>query len=193
MVASVDAMGEANTAQLVQDAQLGSIEAFAMLLERYERGIHRYLLGMLENHEDACDYVQQVFLKAWLNLTTLQNAACFKVWLYAIARNLVRDHWRSKKLLCLSWEELVGDTVELSTCGPEERAADLELMRLALAELAPKLRYCLVLRLVCGYYPCEIACIVGISVTSVSTYISLARRQLLVIFERLMSEEQFTV
>jgi DNA-directed RNA polymerase specialized sigma24 family protein len=102
---------------------------------------------------------------------------------------LVRDHWRSKKQSCLSWEELVGDTVELSTRGPDERAADLELMRLALAELAPKLRYCLVLRLVCGYYPCEIACIVGISVTSVSTYISLARRQLLVIFERLMSEE----
>lgn len=114
MVASVDAMGDANTAQLVQDAQLGSIEAFAMLVERYEREIHRYLLGMLENNEDACDYVQQVFLKAWLNLTTLQNAACFKVWLYAIARNLVRDHWRSKKLSCLSWEELVGDTVELA-------------------------------------------------------------------------------
>jgi len=62
-------------------------------------------------------------------------------------------------------------------------------VRLALAELSPKLRYCLVLRLVCGYLPCEIACMVGINVTSVGTYISLARRQLLVIFNQQMNEE----
>ena len=190
MVAFVDTIGDADVSLLVQRAQAGSIEAFGLLVERYEGEVYRYLARLLRNHEDACDYVQQVFLKAWLNLASLQNMTCFKVWLYAIARNLMRDHWRKKELACVSWEELVGDAVDASTLDPEEHAADVELMRLALAELAPKLRYCLVMRVVWGYLPCEIACMVGINVTSVGTYISLARRQLVVICKRLMNEEQ---
>jgi RNA polymerase sigma-70 factor, ECF subfamily len=189
MVAFVDTKGDADVPLLVQRAQAGSIEAFGVLVERYENGVYRYLMRSLRNHEDASDYAQQVFLKAWLNLASLQNMACFKVWLYAIARNLMRDHWRAKKHSSVSWEEMVGDAVEVSTRGPEERTADVELMRLALAELSPKLRYCLVLRLVCGYLPCEIAYMVGIKVPSVGTYISLARRQLLVIFKQQMNEE----
>jgi RNA polymerase sigma-70 factor, ECF subfamily len=188
MVAFVDTIGNADVPLLVQRAQSGSMEAYGLLVERYESGVYRYLMSSLRNHEDASDYAQQVFLKAWLNLASLQNMACFKVWLYAIARNLMRDHWRAKKPSCLYWDELVVDTVELSTGDPEERTADAELMRQALAELSPKLRCCLVLRL-WGYLPCEIACMVGINATSVGTYISMARRQLLVIFNRLMNEE----
>jgi RNA polymerase sigma-70 factor, ECF subfamily len=189
MVAFVDTIGNADVPLLVQRAQSGSMEAFGLLVERYESGVYRYLMSSLRNHEDASDYAQQVFLKAWLNLASLQNMVCFKVWLYAIARNLMRDHWRAKKLSCVSWEELVVEAVDVSSSGPEERTADAELMCQALSELSPKLRYCLVLRLVCGYLPCEIACMVGINATSVGTYISMARRQLLVIFNRLMNEE----
>lgn len=189
MIASVDTAVEADVPLLAYRAQAGSMEAFDALVKRYEGSIYRYLMRSLGNHEDALDYTQQVFLKVWLNLATLQNMAYFSSWLFSIARNLVRDYWRAKKPAPLYWEELLIDTVELSTRGPEESIAEIELMRLALAELAPKLRCCLLLRLVCGYLPCEIACIVGINVTSVGTYISLARRQLLIVFNRLMSEE----
>ena len=189
MVALVDTISDADVPLLVQRAQAGSIEAFAVLVEQYESDIYRYLLRLLRNHEDASDYTQQVFLKAWLNLASLQNTGCFKVWLYAIARNLLRDHWRAKKPPCLSWDELVVDAVDLSTSGPEEHTANIELMRLALAELAPNLRSCLILRVVYGYLPCEIACMLGINATSVSTYISLAHRQMHVICKRLRGEE----
>ncbi len=191
MVAFVDTISDADVPLLVQRAQAGSIEAFGLLVEYYEGGVYRYLVRALRNHEDACDYVQQVFLKAWLNLASLQNMMCFKVWLYTIARNLMRDRWRKKEPACVYWEELVGgDTVDASTRDPEEYAADIELMLLALTELTPKLRYCLVLRVAYGYLPCEIACMVGINESSVGTYISMARKQLVVICERLLSEEQ---
>jgi len=193
MVASVDTIGDAEVPLLVKRAQAGSMEAFDLLVKRYEGSIYRYLMHSLRNHEDASDYAQQVFLKAWLNLASLQNMAYFSVWLFSIARNLMRDNWRAKKLSCVSWEELIGDAVDENARGPEERTADVELMRLALAELAPKLRCCLVLRVVWGYLPCEIACMVGISVSSVSTYISLARRQLRAICKQLMSEELLVV
>jgi len=190
VIASIDMMGDADVPLLAERAQAGSMEAFDVLVKRYEESIYRYLVHSLGNREDALDYRQQVFLKVWLNLSGLQNMAYFSTWLFSIARNLVRDYWRAKKPSCLYWEELVVDTVELSTRGPEESIVDVELMRLALAELAPKLRSCLLLRVVWGYLPCEIACMVGINATSVGTYISMARRQLLAAFKRLMSEEQ---
>lgn len=190
VIASTGITGDEDVPLLAKRAQAGSIEAFDVLVRRYEDSIFRYLVRSLGNREDALDYKQQVFLKVWLNLASLQNMAYFSTWLFSIARNLVRDYWRAKKVSCLYWEELVVDTVQLSTCGPEERVVDVELMRLALAELSPKMRSCLLLRVVCGYLPCEIACMVGITATSVGTYISAARRQLPVIFKRLASEEQ---
>jgi RNA polymerase sigma-70 factor (ECF subfamily) len=193
VMASLDMMGDADVPLLAQRAQAGNMEAFDVLVRRYEDSIFRYLMRSLGNREDALDYKQQVFMKVWLNLASLQNMAYFSTWLFSIARNLARDYWRAKKPSCLYWEELVIDTVELSTRGPEERIADVELMHLALAELSPKLRTCLLLRVACGYLPCEIAGMVGINATSVGTYISLARRQLLVIFKRLTSEEQCIV
>lgn len=190
MIASLDMMGDGDVPLLAQRAQAGSMEAFDVLVRRYEDSIFRYLMSSLGNREDALDYKQQVFMKVWLNLASLQNMAYFRTWLFSIARNLVRDYWRAKKPSNLYWEELVVDTEELSTRGPEEGIADVELMRLALAELAPKLRSCLLLRVVYGYLPCEIACMMGIHPTSVGTYISLARRQLAVIFKRFASEER---
>lgn len=192
-MASIDVTKDADVPLLAQRAQAGCIEAFDALVGRYEDSIFRYLMRSLGNREDALDYKQQVFLKVWLNLASLQNMAYFSTWLFSIARNLVRDYWRAKKVSCLYWEELVVDSVDLSTRGPEERIADVELMCLALAELAPKLRSCLLLRVVCGYLPCEIAGMVGINATSVGTYISTARRQLLEIFKRLSTEEQCPV
>jgi RNA polymerase sigma-70 factor (ECF subfamily) len=189
VTASIDMAGNADVPLLAERARAGSIEAFDVLVKRYEDSIFRYLVRSLGNREDAQDYQQQVFMKVWLNLASLQNMAYFSTWLFSIARNLARDYWRAKKVSCLYWEELLVDTVELSTRGPEQSIADVDLMRLALAELSPKLRSCLLLRVVYGYLPCEIAGMVGVNATSVGTYISLARRQLLEIFKRLTSEE----
>jgi len=72
MVASPD------TLQLVKQAQVGSTEAFTALVQCYEPEIYRYLVGMLGDHDEAHDFVQQVFLKAWLNLATLQNVTCLR-------------------------------------------------------------------------------------------------------------------
>ncbi len=190
VIASIDMVGDADVPLLAERAQAGSMEAFDVLVQRYEESIYRYLVRSLGNREDALDYKQQVFMKVWLNLPGLQNVECFSTWLFSIARNLARDYWRARKPSPLYWEELVVETVELSTRGPEESIVDIELMRLALAELTPKMRSCLLLRVVCGYLPCEIACMVGINATSVGTYISMARRQLPLIFKRLASEEQ---
>ncbi|GAC1566274.1 MAG: hypothetical protein NVS3B14_07380 [Ktedonobacteraceae bacterium] len=109
-------------------------------------------------------------------------------WLYTIARNMMCDHWRKKKLACQSWEGLVENNLDPGMSAPEEYTAEIELIQQALAKLAPKLRQCLILREVHGYKPCEIASMLGIGETSVGTYISMARKQFHQIYGHLQGE-----
>ena len=138
----------------------------------------------------AYDFAQQVFIKAWLNVGNLKSASCFKVWLYTIARNLVYDHWRGRKVIYQSWESLDVNNVVEGADGPEDSIAEAELVNLALAELSPKLRQCLLLGVVGGFSHCEIAEVIGIGEASVSTYISSARRQFRAIYQRLQNEQE---
>ncbi len=176
--------------QLVKHAQAGDAETFAILVQSHEGEICRYLTGLLGDREDACDFAQQVFIKAWLNLSSLKSASCFKVWLYSIARRLAYDHWRGRKVLYQSWESIdVNEMVE-DASGLDERIAEAELVKQALAELPPKLRQCLLLGVVGGFSHSEIARRVEISEASVSTYISSARRQFRIIYGRLQCEQE---
>ena len=150
---------------------------------------------MLGNREDAYDFAQQVFIKAWLNISTLKNPSCFAAWLRQIARHLIYDYWRgkSKKVFYVSWEYLAENNAVEGVDGPEERIAESELVKLALAELSCKLRQCLVLEVVYGFSHNEIAKRVGIGEASVGTYISSARKQFRTIYQRLQSEQEIDV
>lgn len=177
------------TIDLVKRAQAGDAESFAILFQNHQREICGYLTGLLGNREDAYDFTQQVFFKAWLNIGNLKIASCFAVWLRQIARNLTYDYWRgkSKKVLYISWEQMEENNNVEGTAGPEDRVAEAELVKLALAGLSPKLRQCL-LGVVNGFSHQEIAGTVGICEKSVGTYISSARKEFRVIYQRLQHE-----
>lgn len=179
-----------DTIHLVKRAQAGNTEAFTLLVQKYEREIYGYLIGLLGDHDEACDFAQQVFLKAWLSLTTLNEASYFKSWLYTIARNLTYDYWRRKKILCQSWETLEVDNITDGMPELEDQVVKAELVNLALAEISQKLRHCLLLRVVGGFSDYEIARIVEISETSVSTYVCSARRWFRAAYERLENEQE---
>jgi RNA polymerase sigma-70 factor (ECF subfamily) len=175
---------------LVKHAQAGNIEAFDILMQNYEREIFRYLVGQLGDRDEALDFVQQVFLKAWLNLASLKDPACFKAWLHRIARNLMLDHWRCKKTCYQSCENIESDKTSNGLPGPEDCAEKAELISQALAQVLPKYRQCLLLKVVGGFLDYEIAEKVGISETSIATYICSARKQFRVAYQRLVDEHQ---
>lgn len=168
----------------VKRAQEGDQEAFAALVEHFECVIRSYLFIHLGDCEEACDLTQQVFLKAWLNLDSLQDTRCFRFWLFRIARRLLCDYWRRSRLCCQSLEDLALDGRMADLPGPEDNAEQAELIHLALTALPSKYRFCLVLHTQ-GYSSAEIAEKVDISSASVSTYVSTARRQFRAIYRQL--------
>ena len=88
-----------DTPQLVKDLQKGNPEAFTALVQRFQNEIYYYMVKHVRDHEDAHDLTQQVFLKAWLHITDLKETTCFRLWLYKIAQNVLKDNWRKKRII----------------------------------------------------------------------------------------------
>lgn len=72
---------------LIPRAKRGDVEAYNLLVSRWEKRIFNYLLRLIGHREDAMDVSQEVFLKAYQNLPKLDDAAKFSSWLFRIAHN----------------------------------------------------------------------------------------------------------
>ena len=62
-------------------------QAFAVLLNTYSQPVYWQIRKMVANHDDANDLVQNVFLKAWNNLSNFRGDAKLSTWLFKIAIN----------------------------------------------------------------------------------------------------------
>jgi RNA polymerase sigma-70 factor (ECF subfamily) len=78
---------EVEDRDLIEQARRGKVEAYNLLVSRWEKRIYNYLLRLVKNREDALDLAQDVFLKAYQNLKKLEDAGRFGPWLYRIAHN----------------------------------------------------------------------------------------------------------
>lgn len=80
-------MTDLSDEDIAQKVQSGDVEAFGMLVERYEAKMQRYTKRFLYNYEDAQDTVQDVFIKAYTNIQSFNVTRKFSPWLYRIAHN----------------------------------------------------------------------------------------------------------
>lgn len=82
---------------LISRAAEGDLDAFNLLVTRWEKRIYNYLLRATRNREDALDLCQDVFLKAFRGLGSLADADRFPSWLFRIAHNEVVSSARRAK------------------------------------------------------------------------------------------------
>ena len=84
-------------ADLIRQAARGAVEAFNLLVSRWEKRVYNYLLRITGNREDALDLTQEVFLKAHLHLRKLDDPGRFAPWLYRIAHNEAYSMFRKRR------------------------------------------------------------------------------------------------
>jgi RNA polymerase sigma-70 factor, ECF subfamily len=84
-------------ADLIRKARRGDVEAYNLLISRWERRVYNYLLRIVAHREDALDLSQDVFLKAYQNLRKLEDPARFGPWLYRIAHNEAYSLFRKRR------------------------------------------------------------------------------------------------
>ncbi len=88
---------EADERDLVPRAQKGDVDAFNVLVSRWEKRIYNYLLRLAPDADEAFDLSQETFLKAFQNLKRLDAPERFGPWLYRIAHNEAISFLRRKK------------------------------------------------------------------------------------------------
>lgn len=82
---------------LILRARKGGVEAYNILVSRWEKRIYNYILRTVGNREDALDLCQETFLKAYRGIAKLNDPARFPQWLFRIAHNETISLYRRAK------------------------------------------------------------------------------------------------
>ena len=90
-------MNEQDDNILVQYVNDGDFEAFRGIVKKHQRNIFYFGLKFFRNQEDAEDFAQEVFLKAFEKLRSFKGKVPFKSWLYKIAFNLAVNRYHVRK------------------------------------------------------------------------------------------------
>jgi RNA polymerase sigma-70 factor (ECF subfamily) len=94
---------------LVAEARDGDLDAFAQLVNRYERRVRSVLARLLDDERDVEEAAQDVFVHAWRSLARYRGDAAFFTWLYRIAVNEALMRKRRKRVAVAELDEgLVG-------------------------------------------------------------------------------------
>ncbi len=173
--------------ELVLNAQNGDAEAFGDLYVTYLDTIYRYIYYRVQNHQDAEDLTEVVFLKAWQKIPDyVIGKTPFSAWIYRIAHNTVIDHYRtSKETISLSEQSPFNDgkmSLEDHILSQEEKQS----LSKALSRLSPLHQHVLVLRFISGLKPIEVAEVLDRNVGAVRV---LQHRALKALHTLLMAEE----
>ena len=146
--------------------------------EFYTQILH-FLRKRTDNASDAADMTQDVFTQ-WLGYQDRANVEQPRAFLFQVARNLLRDHWRRQQVRHEAHSEHLHPATEpLSDERDEPMAAAQRLQRLeqlksVLAELSPRRREALMLHRFEGLSQAQIAERMGISVSMVEKHIAFA-------------------
>jgi RNA polymerase sigma-70 factor (ECF subfamily) len=82
---------------LVLRCQLRDREAFAELIDRYQRPLRYFITRLVGSPDRAEEVCQETWLTVVSKVHTLRDAGTFTTWLYRIARNRVYQELRRKK------------------------------------------------------------------------------------------------
>lgn len=156
---SSQVIGEQASDDELVTAAKHALPAFEHLYRRYVNDVYRFCLHRLDSPEDAADATSMVFTRALAGIKSCQSNS-FRPWLFAIARNVVTDHYRGSRPT-----DVLDETVEIvdRSSGPEELAISGDLRRTlaaAMRSLTEEQRSIIELRLA-GMRANEIAAILG--------------------------------
>jgi RNA polymerase sigma-70 factor (ECF subfamily) len=169
-------------ARWLERARCGDEQAFAELVEAYQRPVFNLCYRMLGETGEAEDAAQESFLRAANNLRRYDPARSFSTWLLAIASHHCIDQLRRRRLVVDSLEELEPwEEPADQTPGPESAASRREgrqAARALLSRLGPQDRAVVVLRYWEDLSTEEIASALSLTVKAVKSRLHRARKQM---------------
>ena len=192
-------LATATDQEVVVLARAGRDPAYRELIRRYERPVFSLIYRMVRDRELAEDLAQETFVKALNAIESYRPEFKFSSWIFKIANNAAIDQLRRRELDTLSLDGSpnaeTADAVEATALQVSDRKEtpleELEARELggaieiAIAQLRPEYRACILLRHVEGRPYEEIAEMLSLPLGTVKTYIHRARNELRMALEDL--------
>ncbi len=151
--------------EIVASCQKGDVQAFGVLVEKYQKKMLNVAFRMIGDYQEACEVTQEAFLSAYRAIKKFRGEAAFSTWMTGIVLNQARS--RLKQMKNRSRHEIVSldDPVETQggpvrrelpggDCSAAEEAERKEIARMVqdcINALAPEFREVVVLREIQGY------------------------------------------
>ncbi|GCE07844.1 RNA polymerase sigma factor [Dictyobacter aurantiacus] len=145
---------EVPDAVLARQVLDGDQQAFATIVQRYQRALFNFIYQQIGNYDQAWDVLQNVFICFFTSLPRLDNDRAFKSWLFHVARNKCIDEIRHQQRNALPFsrvetygednddQEALLDVIDVALL-PDAIAEKREMqdfMRKAIGTLPPKFR-----------------------------------------------------
>jgi len=90
-------MEQTSDQEVVSAVLSGNVDAYAVLVKRYQKPIYNLMFRMTGSTADALDLAQETFIKAYEALDRFRKDGRFFPWLYSIGLNHSRNFLRRNK------------------------------------------------------------------------------------------------
>ena len=175
--------------ELMEEVRDGDIRQLSHLFDRHHLKLYNFYLRLTSKRHVSEDLVQEVFFRILKYRHTFRGNGEFTTWMYHLARNVHRDHYRK-----WNHEAEMGEEQEhISTEEPLpqeqlEQRQDQELLQEALARLPVEKKEILILSRYQGLRYEVIAELLGCSEEAVKVRVHRAMNELRTIFFQLSGE-----
>ena len=189
-------MEQEGDVQLINKILSDDDNAFSVLVQRYQNGIHALAWRKIGDFHYAEEITQDTFLKAYENLSTLKNPNHFAGWLYVIANRLCINWVQRSKPVMRSLEGMSVKEIEqtyYSHYVTEQRGAKAaehlhQRVKKLLENLPESERTVITLYYLGEMTTKEIGKFLGVSVNTITSRLQRARKRLQDDQERLIQE-----
>ncbi len=170
---------------IVQRVLGGDVQAFAILVRRYNQRLFRLARGIVGDDQEAMDVLQESYVRAFASLGSFNGPDGFPTWLYVIVRNealsQLRRRRRETPTEADTMESIIEDAADPDDAAPDralhaERLAGV--LESAIDRLPPPFRVVFVLRSIEGMSVRETAEILELNEKTVKTRLFRAKRLL---------------
>jgi RNA polymerase sigma-70 factor (family 1) len=100
---------------LVRNLSKGNILSFNTLYNEYSGRLYRFALGYLKSEAEAEELVQEVFTIIWEKRADLKEELSFKSFLFTIAFNIIKKHFRTKAYLSEYFKTRINTDQDIQT------------------------------------------------------------------------------
>lgn len=169
----------------LERSRTGDTQAMGAIYDHFQSSLYGLAFRYTRNHAVAEDLLQDIFVKVFSNLHTLDNDNTFVGWLYRVAVNICLSHLRTHKRVFqkeVPFEKVEEYMTQKSSHRPEDMMN--KTLDDAIQGLSPRLKSVFMLHDIQGFKHGEIAQIMDCSVGTSKSQLFKARMKIRKLLEK---------